>query len=273
MVDPKGTSRDDLGRPFCGRPATTRDTHRKHALMAKFRNLGASASHIHARRLNGPIKQSGVWPALCGFDFCKDGALVAAQPTQEKKARTKRFAPSSVQLLSLLLAPRAGLTTIGGSAAYLARRLHRSCKRECYQRYQQHCSNVLHGLFSFEKSSWFLSTDGCAIGAKGEQDFSCGFLDAQQTCFEECVSTAVPDGRNNFQRMIKPNSHQIAVGSQDEILRCSKAQRCRVPLRSDRYFERAARHPANGNRLPVARFSRSLAAGMVATWHVRHRLW
>ena len=53
--------------------------------MAKFRNLGASASHIHARRLNGPIKQSGVWPALCGFDFCKDGALVATQPTQEKR--------------------------------------------------------------------------------------------------------------------------------------------------------------------------------------------
>lgn len=66
---------------------------------------------------------------------------------------------------------------------------------------------------------WFLSTDGNAISVEPKENFSCGFLNAKQVCFEECVSAAVPNGRNNFHGTIKLNCHQIEIGNQNKSVR------------------------------------------------------
>ena len=181
-------------------------------------------------------------------------------------------APPFIRSPSSLLAPRTGGTTISGSAARCIRRLHRSCKTERDYCHQQNCSNALHGFFSFEKSMWFLSTDGDAISMEPKENFSCGFLNAKQVCFEECVSAVVPNGRNDFDGTIKPNCHQIEIGNQNKSVRRSDAQRRSVGLRGDSHFQRAARHPTSGDRFPVTLFSGSIAGRMVrAIFHVCHR--
>lgn len=119
---------------------------------------------------------------------------------------------------------------------------------------------------------WFLSTDGNAIGVEPKENSACGFLNAKQVCFEECVSAAVPNGRNKFHRTRKPNCDQIEIGNQNKSVRLSVAQRRCVGLRGDSQLERAARHPTSADRFPVTRFSGSIAARMVgAVFHVCHR--
>ena len=61
-----------------------------------------------------------------------------------KKARTLRPAPLFLPLPRLLLAPGAGGTTIGGTAARCVCRLCRSCETERDDCYQQNCPNGLH---------------------------------------------------------------------------------------------------------------------------------
>ena len=104
-----------------------------------------------------------------------------------------------------------------------------------------------------------------------EQHFWWRFLNTKQPCFEESVSSAMPDTRNNFDRIIKPSCRQIEIGSQNEVLRKSNSHRGCVPLRSDSYLKRTARHPVDWRGFSVARFYRGLAAGMAAMLHVCHR--
>lgn len=68
----------------------------------------------------------------------------ALASAQIKKARTKRLAPSLIQLL--LLAPAAGGTTVGRIATCCVRRLHRSCKAERDYCHQHNCPDLLHGF-------------------------------------------------------------------------------------------------------------------------------
>jgi hypothetical protein len=94
-------------------------------------------------------------------------------------------------------------------------------------------------------------------------------LDAKQACLEERVSTAVPNGWNQFhRRIIKWRFYQIEMENENQLRRC-ESQRYAVRLRSHGNFERTARHGAAGRRFPIRRWRRSMT-GAVAILHVGH---
>src|SRR6204780_1457531 len=97
------------------------------------------------------------------------------------------------------------------------------------------------------------------------------YLDAKQLGFQECVSAAVPEGRNKFYGMKGSNFRHGEIGRQNEIARRSDVRRHRVRLRGGRHFYWTARRAAAAKRLRPIWFRRSVAAGTVrAIRHVRH---
>jgi hypothetical protein len=124
-------------------------------LLSKFRSKEAMAEQP-------TLKQTPIF-AYSAFRF------VRTRLTQIKEGANRAARALLFQLPSLLLAPVAGSTTVGGIAACRVRRLHRSCETKRDHCHQHNCPNLLHGFFSFEKSDVIWSTDGDAIsGTQGK---------------------------------------------------------------------------------------------------------
>jgi len=128
-------------------------------------------------------------------------------------------------------------------------------------------------IISLENQIGFSPTDGDAIGVREQAKLPRRFLNAKQAGCEECVSAAVPNGRNKFDWMVKANLRQAEMGLQDEGARGRNLQRRYVRSRGDGNFHGTAGHRTTANGLAVVVFCGRVAGGMMrAILHSGHQV-
>jgi hypothetical protein len=136
---------------------------RREGSKVKSRTLRTAECGTRRGEVMGRFRKTGYvggWggESLWGMPF--DGWRQAHPPRirKQREARAWWLAPLVLPLLSLLPAPGAGSTTVGGRAARYVCRLYRSRETERDHRYQQNCSNSLHGCSPVRR----LNRRGCS---------------------------------------------------------------------------------------------------------------